>query len=157
MDADLRPRRKNDPRSAVKAVRARSILQRAAACLAALALAACLGPPQRDVFAPPYAEKGCWARLYGKAGFEEPVRQLEGPVFVESVGEWMAIVPDIESAPPQPLFSEVRSAQVGPHARLEGYAEPLFRRPSLALGPGEQLADIALSEHVQSFTLRCEA
>lgn len=85
------------------------------------------------------------------------MRQLEGPVFVESVGEWMAIVPDIESAPPQPLFSEVRSAQVGPHARLEGYAEPLFRRPSLALGPGEQLADIALSEHVQSFTLRCEA
>lgn len=122
-----------------------------------VALAACQGPPQRDVFVPPYAEKGCWARLYGQPGFAGPVRQLEGPVFVESIGAWMVVVPEMQAGAPQPLFSEVRSVEVGPRARLEGYAAPLFRDPALVLAPGERAADIALSEQAQSLTLRCEA
>jgi hypothetical protein len=128
-----------------------------AAALAGLALAGCLGPPQRDVLLPPYAEKGCWARFYGEAGFSGAVRQLEGPVFVESVDAWMVVVPQMQTAPPQPLFSEVRSVEVGARARVTGYAEPLFRQPTLALGPGVRAADIALRESVQSLKLRCEA
>ena len=122
-----------------------------------LVLAGCANLPERDVFVPPYAAKGCWARLYGEPGFAGPMRQLEGPVFVESVGAWMVSVPNMETAPPQPLFSQVRSVEVGPHARMTGYAAPLFVKPELALGPGERAGDIALEKRVESFTLQCEA
>jgi hypothetical protein len=125
--------------------------------LATLALAGCASLPQRDVFVPPYAEKGCWVRLYGERGFAGPMRQLEGPVFVESIGAWMVTVPNMEAAAPQPLFSQVRSLEVGPHARVTGYAEPLFVKPQLELSPGERTGDIELEKRARSLTLRCEA
>jgi hypothetical protein len=109
------------------------------------------------VFLPPYAAKGCWARLYGAKDFAGPVRQIEGPVFVESVGAWMVRVPEMHSAPPQPLFSQVRSLQVGPHATLDAYGAPLFRLPTLTVGPQGSVAEIPFDKRVASFTLRCEA
>lgn len=129
---------------------------------ALLALAACVStePPQRDVFLPPYADKGCWARLYGEPGFAGPVRQLEGPTFVEALAYTGIVVPDIQRTEPQPLFSEVASVEIGPHARLVGFAEPLFRRPDLRLAPGAKVADmaqVAFYERVRSFRLECEA
>lgn len=114
-------------------------------------------PGQRDLFLPPYAEKGCWARLYEQAGFDGRMRQLEGPVYAEAVGSSPVIVPDLGSIPPQPLFEEVRSVVVGPHARLQGYGEALFRGAALALAPDSREADIDFGARIKSFTLQCEA
>ena len=130
------------------------------AVLASLLLTACLGPPQRDVFVPPYAEKGCWARFYAEPGFAGPMRQLEGPAFVEALGATEVLAPGIERAPPQPLFSEVRSMLVGPHARIVAYAEPLFGKKVLQLPPGARMDDlggVSLGERAGSFTMRCDA
>lgn len=120
-------------------------------------LAACAsGPPQRDVFLPPYAEKGCWARLYGEPGFAGAMRQLEGPTYVEALDSTTVEIPEIERTQPQPLFKEVASIAVGPHARLTGYQAPLFRGETLALGPGASLNDLPQAG-VQSFRLECDA
>ena len=122
--------------------------------------AGCSGPPKRDVFVPPYAEKGCWARLYADNGFSGNMRQLEGPTFVEALCGTPVIMPNMSASAPQPLFTEVRSIAIGPHARLRGYADPLFRKPTIALAPGSTVADVhtlAFHERVQSFELRCEA
>lgn len=136
-------------------------MQTLLAALAVALAAGCLNhPPQRDVFVPPYAAKGCWARLYAGADFAVPMRQLEGPNFVEAMAAAPVVVPDMEGAPPQPLFREVTSVEVGPHAELLGYAEPLFREPSVAIGPGSRVPDLAALEfhpRVESFELRCEA
>lgn len=124
---------------------------------AVLALAACASePPQRDVFLPPYAEKGCWARLYGEPGLAGPVRQLEGPTYVESLDSTTVEIPDAGRTQPQPLFSDVASIAVGPHARLAGYAAPLFRKQVVALGPGANLGDLPQTG-VRSLRLECEA
>jgi hypothetical protein len=124
---------------------------------ALLALAACASaPPQRDVFLPPYAEKGCWARLYAEPGLAGAMRQLEGPAYVESLDATTVEIPDIERTQPQPLFAEVSSIAVGPHARLTGYAAPLFREQVVALGPGENLSGFS-SLSVRSLRLECEA
>ena len=132
-----------------------------ASALLLLGLVACASePPQRDVFLPPYAEKGCWARLYGEPHYAGPVRQLEGPTFVEALDSTAVVVPDIQSTSPQPLFAEVASVVVGSRARLVGYAAPLFRRQDLELAPGSALPDVsqvAFYEKVRSFTLECEA
>ena len=131
--------------------------------IAALALAAAgcsLGPPQRDFFLPPYAEKGCWAQLYEETGFAGASRVLEGPLMVEALSGSLVWVPDLETIPPQPLFSEVRSLRIGPHARIEGYGETLFRAPTLALPAGAAIADLAAIEfhqRVRSFRMQCEA
>jgi hypothetical protein len=120
--------------------------------------AACSGPPERDVFLPPYAEKGCWARFYAQADFAGPMRQLEGPAFVESIGATPVLVAGIEQTAPQPLFWQVRSLVVGPHARIVGYAETLFRAPSMELPPGMRIADaaaIGFYDRVQSFSMQC--
>lgn len=122
--------------------------------------AGCSGPPERDVFVPPYAEKGCWARLYAENGFAGDMRQLEGPTFVEALGGTPAIVPNVSESAPQPLFIEVRSLAIGPHAKLRGYADTLFRKPTIALAPGSAVPDVhalAFHERVQSFELLCEA
>lgn len=122
--------------------------------------AGCSGPPKRDVFVPPYAEKGCWARLYADNGFSGNMRQLEGPTFVEALGGTPVIVPNISESAPQPLFTEVRSLAIGPHAKLRGYADALFRKPTIALAPGSTVPDVhalAFHERVQSFELLCEA
>ena len=71
-----------------------------AACL----LGACSAPPKRDVFIPPYAEKGCWAQFYEQADFGPPMRQVEGPMFVEAIAGSIVLVPDLERIPPRPLF-----------------------------------------------------
>lgn len=132
-----------------------------ASALLLIALSACASePPRRDVFVPPYAEKGCWARLYGEPGYAGAMRQLEGPAFVEALDSTTVVVPQIQSTSPQPLFSEVASVVVGPHARLVGYAAPLFRLQDLELAPGAALPDVsqvAFYERVRSFTLECEA
>lgn len=138
------------------------ILPRKAILLAALPVlgAGCSGPPVRDVFVPPYADKGCWARFYEHAGFGAPMRQLEGPAFVEAMQGAPVVVPNMESAGMQPLFGELRSLAIGPHARLVGYAQPLFREPSLELAPGtsvEDLGPIAFHDRVGSFKVLCEA
>jgi hypothetical protein len=130
------------------------------ALVVAVALSGCNHPPQRDVFIPPYAQKGCWARLYEQPQFAGAMRQLEGPVFIESIGARPVIVPDAEHRPPQPLFSQIGSLVVGPHARLVGYAAPLFREPRLQIPPGAQVPDVSaigFYDRVESLTLACEA
>jgi hypothetical protein len=112
------------------------------------------------VLLPPYAEKGCWARLYEKAGFHGAVRQLEGPADVGAIGGTVAVVPDMGEAGIQPLFSEIGSVVIGPRARLTGYLQPLFETPTLVLGPGGRLADTSSADfygRVRSFRLRCAA
>jgi hypothetical protein len=54
----------------------------------------------------------------------------------------------------------MRSLIVGPHARLTGYAEPLFRILILELPPGTRVADLsALGFHgkVRSLRMECDA
>lgn len=117
-------------------------------------------PPQRDVLVPPYAAKGCWARLYAGTDFAAPMRRLEGPTFVEALGAAPVVVPNMESAPPQPLFRDIASVELGPRASLLGYAEPLFSEPAVAIAPGTRVRDLAALEfhpRVESFELRCEA
>jgi hypothetical protein len=98
---------------------------RLALLAASLAAAACSGPPREgDFLLPPYAEKGCWARFYEHAGFGEPVRQIEGPTFVEAIPGGVVEVPNMHEAGVQPLFVEARSLVVGPRARLIVYREP---------------------------------
>ena len=135
-------------------------MRAASAAVLGAALAGCAtsAPPVRDVFIPPYAEKGCWSRLYGDAEFGAPVRQLEGPVFVEALAGSPVIVPGLDKIPPQPLFTEIRSLVVGPNARITGYAEPLFRTPTLELSPGARVADLPAAgfyERVRSFAMQC--
>ena len=88
------------------------------------------------------------------------MRELGGPVFVEALGATPVIVPNLDAIPPQPRFSEVKSMTVGPHARIVGYGDKLFREPVLELAPGTRLADtseVAFHERVQSFHMECVA
>ena len=128
--------------------------------LLATALVGCHGAPQRDVFVPPYADKGCWTKLYGKAGFGGPVRQLEGPAYVEALAPDFAAAADARNVPPQPLFNEVQSIEVGPHARLTGFTEVLFRGDTaLNLAPGTRVDNVSalkFHERVQSFAMECK-
>lgn len=128
----------------------------AAACL----LAACSGPPKRDVFVPPYAEKGCWAQFYAQVDFGPPMRQVEGPMFVEAIPGSIVLVPDLDRIPPQPLFEKARSLIVGPNATLVGYTETLFRGTATVLDPGTQVRDggaIDYPGRFVSLTLQCKA
>jgi hypothetical protein len=133
---------------------------RALIVLAALLLAACHGPPKRDVFIPPYAEKGCWAQFYELADFGAPMRQVEGPIYVEAIPGSIVLVPGLEQIPPRPVFEEARSLIVGPNARLVGYSETLFRGTPTVLDPGTKLADAATLGYPRRFaslTLECKA
>lgn len=134
---------------------------RLALLAALLAAAACTGPPrERDFFLPPYAEKGCWARFYEHADFGEPMRQIEGPTFVEAIPGGVIEVPDVETAGVQPLFVEARSLQVGPHARVLGYRETLFRGEATVLEAGRLVrdaAEIGYPQHFASLKLQCKA
>lgn len=88
------------------------------------------------------------------------MRELEGPVFVESLAGSPVQVPNSENVPPQPLFTQVKSLQVGPHARIVGFAEPLFRSPTLDFPPGSAVQDLAergFHERVRSFRMDCAA
>ena len=117
-------------------------------------------PPERDVFVPPYAEKGCWARFYADAGFGVPMREVEGPMQVEALGASAVVLPDSASAGVRPRFTEVRSLVLGPHARIVGYAQPLFREPSVMIDRGTSVADLAtldFHKRVTSFEMLCEA
>ena len=123
-----------------------------------LLAAACHGPPQRDVFIPPYAEKGCWAQFYGQADFGPPMRQVEGPTYVEAIPGAIVEVAELRGLPPQPLFGEARSLIVGPNARLVGYTETLFRGTPTVLDPGTKLANAASMGYpwrFHSLTLEC--
>jgi hypothetical protein len=122
-------------------------------------LAACAAPPQSDVFLPPYAEKGCWARFYEKPDFGLPMRQLEGPSSVEAIPRSAAAVPDMEDAGVQPLFSEVRSLIVGPHAKLIGYSGTLFRGEATVIDRATSARDAASVGYPRFASLRmlCEA
>ena len=128
---------------------------------ATLAATACAGPPREsDFFLPPYADKGCWARFYEQADFGGPMRQIEGPTFVEAIPGEVIVVPDMETAGVQPLFVEARSLQVGPHARILGYRETLFRGEATVLGPGTVVRDaaaIGYPQHFASLKLECSA
>jgi hypothetical protein len=127
---------------------------------AALLAAACAGPPERDVFLPPYAEKGCWARFYEKADFGLPMRQIEGPTFVEAIPGSMPSVPDAGQAGVQPLFAEARSLMTGPNARIVGYTQPLFRGVPTEIDPGTLVRDAASVGYPGRFAsliLNCEA
>ena len=131
---------------------------RASVLFAAILLAACHGPPERDVFIPPYAEKGCWAQFYEQADFGAPMYQVEGPIYVEAIPGSIVLVPDLEKVPPQPLFEEARSLIVGPNARLVGYTETLFRGTPTVLDPGTKLANAASMGYpwrFHSLTLEC--
>lgn len=133
---------------------------RASLLVAACLIAACSGPPKRDVFIPPYAEKGCWAQFYEQADFGAPMRQVEGPMFVEAIPGSIVLVPDLERIPPQPLFERARSLIVGPNAKLVGYAETLFRGTPTVVDPGTKLPDAAAVGYPQRFlslTLECKA
>jgi hypothetical protein len=124
-----------------------------------LLAAGCLGPSERDVFIPPYAEKGCWVRFYEQPDFGLPMRQLEGPSFVEAIPRTTITVPDQAQAGTQPLFSEVRSLVVGPHARVIGYAGKLFRGEATVLHPGTVAADAQSIGYAgfESLTVECQA
>ena len=128
---------------------------------ATLAATACAGPPREsDFFLPPYADKGCWARFYEQADFGGPMRQIEGPTFVEAIPGGVIVVPDMETAGVQPLFVEARSLQVGPHARLLGYQEPMFRGDTTVLEAGTMVRDAAGIGYPRVFAslkLQCEA
>lgn len=130
-------------------------------CLAAVLAAGCMNhPPQRDVFVPPYAEKGCWARLYSGAGFSGDLRQLEGPVYAEAIHELPLHAPGSTHTPPQPLLSEFRSLRVGPHARIVGFAQTLFREPVIEVPAGSEHTDLAAQgfhDRVHSFVMHCQA
>jgi hypothetical protein len=117
-------------------------------------------PPGDGIFLPPYAEKGCWARFYEKADFGLPMRQLEGPTFVEAVPATTMQVPDLEEAGVQPLFVEARSLMTGPRAKLTGYSSTLFRGEPTAVEPGTLVRDAArlgYPERFRSMRLDCEA
>ncbi|HEX5767606.1 MAG TPA: hypothetical protein VFX94_05160 [Burkholderiales bacterium] len=132
----------------------------AASLLAAALLAACHRAPTRDVFIPPYAEKGCWAQFYEQAQFGAPVLQVDGPTFVEAIPGSIVMVPNLDKIPPQPLFENARSLVVGPNARLVGYAETLFRGTPTVLDPGTKVPDAASVGYPQRFlslTLECKA
>jgi hypothetical protein len=123
-------------------------------------LAACSGPPKRDVFIPPYAEKGCWAQFYEQADFGAPMYQAEGPMYVEAIPGSIILVPDLERIPPQPLFEKARSLIVGPNAKVVGYTETLFRGTPTVLDPGTRVPDTASVGYPQRFlslTLECKA
>ena len=127
-----------------------------ASCL----LAACAAPPQGDLFLPPYAEKGCWARFYEKADFGLPMRQLEGPSFVEAIPSSVVRVPNLEDAGVQPLFAEARSLMVGPRAKLVGYSRTLFRGETTVVDPGTLVRDagsVGYPKRFASLRLLCEA
>ena len=133
---------------------------RASIIFAAALLAACHGPPKRDVFIPPYAEKGCWAQFYELADFGAPMRQVEGPIYVEAIPGSIVLVPGLEQIPPRPVFEAARSLIVGPNARLVGYSETLFRGTPTVLDPGTKLADAATLGYPRRFaslTLECKA
>jgi hypothetical protein len=133
---------------------------RAHLLIAACMLAACSGPPKRDVFIPPYAEKGCWAQFYEQADFGPPMRQVEGPMFVEAIPGSIILVPDLERISPQPLFEKARSLIVGPNAMLVGYSETLFRGAATVLDPGTRVQDsaaIGYPGRFVSLTLQCKA
>jgi hypothetical protein len=130
-----------------------------ASLLAASLLAACHGPPERDVFVPPYADKGCWAQFYEAPDFGAPMHQVEGPLFVEAIPGSIILVAHLEQIPPQPLFEEARSLIVGPNARLVGYTETLFRGTPTVLDPGTRVANTASVGYPQRFvslTLECK-
>src|SRR5512134_4082879 len=91
---------------------------RASLLVAACLIAACSGPPKRDVFIPPYAEKGCWAQFYAQTDFGPPMRQVEGPTYVEAIPGAVVEIADLRKMPPHPLFGEARSLVVGPNAQL---------------------------------------
>jgi hypothetical protein len=127
-----------------------------AACL----LAACSGPPKRDVFIPPYAEKGCWAQFYEQPNFGAPMHQVEGPTYVEAIPGSIILVPDMDRIPPQPLFEKARSLIVGPNAKVVGYTETLFRGTPTVLDSGTKVPDAASAGYPQRFlslTLECKA
>jgi hypothetical protein len=130
-----------------------------AGLLAGSLLAACHGPPERDVFVPPYAEKGCWAQFYEAPDFGAPMHQVEGPLFAEAIPGSIILVAHLEQIPPQPLFEEARSLIVGPNARLVGYTETLFRGTATVLDPGTRVSDAASVGYPQRFvslTLECK-
>ena len=133
---------------------------RASIVFAAILLAACHGPPERDVFIPPYAEKGCWAQFYELADFGAPMHQVEGPIYVEAIPGSIVLVPDLEQILPQPLFEEARSLIVGPNAKVVGYSETLFRGTPTVLDRGTRVPDAASVGYPQRFfslTLECKA
>ena len=133
----------------------------ALACLATMLATGCVNhPPQRDVFVPPYADKGCWARLYAGTRFTGDMRQLEGPVHAEAIHDSPLQVPGGAQAPPQPLLSEFKSVRIGPHARIVGFAQTLFREPVTELPAGAERPDLAAQDfhdRVQSFVMHCQA
>jgi len=114
----------------------------------------------RAVDAHPGVFLGTGPRHREQAGFGEPMRQIEGPTFVEAIPGGVIVLPDEETAGVQPLFVEARSLQVGPHARLVGYSEPLFHGEATVLGPGTVVLDAAAIGYPQRFAslkLDCEA
>jgi hypothetical protein len=131
----------------------------AAVLLVASLLAACSGPPKRDVFIPPYAEKGCWAQFFEQADFGPPMRQVEGPAYVEAIPGSIIELPQLEQIPPRPLFGNVRSLMVGPNAKLVGYTETLFRGTATVVDPGARVPDAAAVGYpgrFSSLTLECK-
>jgi len=123
-------------------------------------VAACAPQPEHDFFLPPYAEKGCWARFYEQPDFGAPMRQIEGPAMVEAVPGAVAELPDMKEAGVQPLFVEARSLMTGPHAKLIGYSDTLFRGAATVIDPGTRVRDLAqlgYPERFRSIRLHCEA
>ena len=67
---------------------------------------------------------------------------------------------DLERIPPQPLFEKARSLIVGPHAKVVGYTETLFRGTPTVLDSGTKVPDAASAGYPQRFlslTLECKA
>jgi hypothetical protein len=140
--------------------RMRTPLTIAVGLVTASFLAACHGPPTRDVFIPPYADKGCWAQFYGQSDFGAPMLQVEGPTFVEAIPGSIVLVPNLEKIPPQPLFENARSLIVGPNAKLVGYTETLFRGTATVVDPGTKVPNAGSLGYPQRFgslTLECKA
>jgi hypothetical protein len=123
--------------------------------LASLALpagAAELGPaPTLD---PKYGE-GCWVRFFDRTGFEGPLGQLAGAVYINSLsGPGLIGMMNEEE-----FFRRAESLIVGPEARLIAYAERGFRQELFTLEPGREVKDlraIGFPQKVASLKVACQ-
>lgn len=124
----------------------------AALALAALpAAAAVLNPPQLD----PQHGDGCWVRFFNEPNFERPLGNLAGPMYINSLSE-PGLIGEMNE---EQFFRRVRSAVVGPEAKLLAYAEPGFRKELFTLEPNREVNDlqaIGFPKNVASLKIDCE-
>jgi len=107
---------------------------------------------------PPYPGHGCWVQLFGGPGYDTPTVRVEGPEFFEDPRRQPVIERELAEEGGQPFVDDVGSIIVGPRATAEVFAETEFTGPSLKLGPGDRVSDLAalaFGDRVASIRIRC--